>query len=899
MADEKILTIVKGEEFKFSVKDTINETDIFYDQYIKAARMLDDIVSGNTNTVSSKWYGTESENNIIAFCGDRGEGKSSAMMTFTNAVYSYDRSDKNTIFASCENVKNTYFVEPIIIDPSMFDKVHNVLEIVIVTLYKNFRNQYDSNNQHFGVDEREKLLDQFQKVYRAVSLINNQVKMLDDEYDYEGNIGKLSKLGESTSLRNKLKELIKCYLKLMPGSSKADENRGNLLIAIDDLDLCSSNAYKMAEQIRKYLIIPNVVIVMAINVEQLKVCVQEKNFRSYKHVMKVEAHGFGEINSMAERYVAKLIPKARRIYLPNVQTMLNVKILYRDRAERKIYEGKIGDTINETLLDLIYSKTGMKFLPDKSGESFLLPDNLRDTVNFIILLGDMTDPKGDDSNYYDNIQKFCDFYEKEWLTANFDLEDCTEIQKLIRKDYMKLHENSEFLLRKCYDMSVKGFNPPLADFMSETNNSFFRVMNWLELFRTSVLGYKEEKYVYAFYILYSIRLNELLKLRKYNELAKFIGGYVWAGNFTNVLPNTQGKQFNRSRFWLPTKDVFNIISEEFYPGKNISLQNSTVSEDYVSKISENDENKLEKQWIWLLVGMLSNTYFTAQNQIIYTFNTQTIINSNYRLLQNVCISLENYMVSLCNLRSLYEKVNMEPLGISKQEFDRFIDKLEDYNKDIITVFRNIVTNTDLAMDFKEYCSNKKNSHEEGEKDEEGRTKAVVERFFKNVRKFAEKYLGVGSQMDFDIFVMGYDNNGNRTSVKISNLYGLLVQAAIRNLDMMEMNAISNKSKEQVYIFASKLRDRTNIDISIKKVSSFLKNKSAQNAKLNMDNLANNIQQYYSKMGWAQLPESEMTRLCDYYEKIIDIYIKDPTKNIPDILAEEYKDIVSYYQKTCV
>lgn len=41
MTDEKRLTIIKGEEFKISVKEKIDCTDIFYDQYISAARMLD------------------------------------------------------------------------------------------------------------------------------------------------------------------------------------------------------------------------------------------------------------------------------------------------------------------------------------------------------------------------------------------------------------------------------------------------------------------------------------------------------------------------------------------------------------------------------------------------------------------------------------------------------------------------------------------------------------------------------------------------------------------------------------------------------------------------------------------------------------------------------------------
>ena len=73
-----------------------------------------------------------------------------------------------------------------------------------------------------------------------------------------------------------------------------------------------ANAYKMAEQIRKYLIIPDIVIVMALKVEQLQLCVQEENFKNYSNVLKNQEKIAGailDVEDMAERYIAKLIPK--------------------------------------------------------------------------------------------------------------------------------------------------------------------------------------------------------------------------------------------------------------------------------------------------------------------------------------------------------------------------------------------------------------------------------------------------------------------------------------------------------------------------------------------------------------------------------------------------------------
>ena len=37
---DKSLIVIKGEEFKLNLKEQIDESDIFYDQYLEAAEML-------------------------------------------------------------------------------------------------------------------------------------------------------------------------------------------------------------------------------------------------------------------------------------------------------------------------------------------------------------------------------------------------------------------------------------------------------------------------------------------------------------------------------------------------------------------------------------------------------------------------------------------------------------------------------------------------------------------------------------------------------------------------------------------------------------------------------------------------------------------------------------------
>lgn len=911
MTDEKILTIVKGEEFKICIQEKIRQTDIFYDQYVSAAGMLDTIVANWNSEKSAPWYQLDSENNIIAFCGERGEGKSSAMISFVNAAYRGDVDCRGSIFAGCANVKKTYFGEPIVIDPSMLDGVHNVLDIVLATLYRKFQERYEADNGCVERYQRESLLDQFQKVYRCISLINNQSRMLDDEYDYEGNIGKLSKLGESTRLRREVEILIRRYLKVMPSSGKEGKTMGCLLIAIDDLDLCSSSAYKMAEQIRKYLIIPNVAIIMAIKIEQLDLCVKEQNLKSYQNIIYIEKtieskhyttdnnealvgkRGLGlwdEVNGMSERYVAKLIPRARRNYLPNVQTMHNVRILYRNREDDVLYNGAVRQTMNETLLDLIYSKTGMKFLANQSGENSFLPDNLRDTVNIIVLLSDMQEPVADEI-YDENIQGFCRYYEKEWLFGNLNLDECKEIQKLIQTDTLHLHEGSAFALRKFSYRTQKKYPSLNANFLSESNDCFWSVMSWVEYFQNKVFGSAEEKEAYAFHILYTIRLNELVRRHEYEWLSEMLGGYLWAGNFNNILPAVQGNGFDRSRFTVSTMKAYNRIYNEWDSYNTIPFE--IQSQYYAQKIFPNTVNRNSLIISWLILGILANTYSIAPSgQIVYRYFLP-IVSDNYAIANTIHISLENYLVSLCNLYDLKRKLNIELLGIGEEEFRRMIDGLEAANADKIKAVRRIVANMDLLMELKTFCYVNKES-KEGGKDDLDISAIAVKRFFRNISLFVKKHFG--EEVEFDSFRIAYDDIDKE--VCISHLYALLIQEGIQyNMDIQANKYMVAKDRE-LTLFSSKLREWTEKESTVESVSRYLVNKSAENAKRNLDNLASNIQRYYSIHKEERLEEPKIMELCGLYGKILDFYVVDPAAKISDELSEEYKRFYQKYQMTC-
>lgn len=229
----------------------------------------------------------------------------------------------------------------------------------------------------------------------------------------------------------------------------------------------------------------------------------------------------------------------------------------------------------------------------------------------------------------------------------------------------------------------------------------------------------------------------------------------------------------------------------------------------------------------------------ASYRTVYTFQTVPLIFTNHSVLPNLHISLENYIVSLCGLESIYEKVNMEYLGITYEEFKKVIEEIQESNKEMIDCFKKILSNVDLAMEFREYCSKRSGIRESGEKNEIGRTQEIVNRFFRNIGNIMTEYVGIKS-VKFNELKLSYDDG--KTAISISHLYALFVQARAEQnahsvpetalMDMKKENDIKeNKNKEDmVKSFADKLRQRSGSGNSIEHVSRYLGRRTAQSAK---------------------------------------------------------------------
>lgn len=883
------LKIFKGKEFKVYVADSIEEDDLFFDEYRKAAEMLSEIVKYNKNNDNKLEY----ENNIIAFCGERGEGKSSAMLSFVKAMKSYVSSKKSQkVFEGFNEIENVHFSEPIIIDPSLFDEAHGILDVILAKIYNEF-DCIKKNSQINKSDEYNKMIAQFQKVYKYVLLINNQKKTLDDEYDYEGEIGRLVRLGDSTNLKKELNVLIDMYLEFRMYEKNAGE-KNKLVIAIDDLDLCSDKVYQMTEEIRKYLILPNVIIVMALRIEQLEDCMCEKNARDYA----VSIDRFNDNNRlkndiivMSEKYVNKLIPKARRIYLPRIGSFQKLIVKYiddRNGEESIVWETDERQDIIAAMRKLIHEKTGIILMPKEMGKNILFPDNLREMVNLMVFMLKMPDATVGSEKQYQNIVELEKYFERDWEHNTVLIQDREELQALRCANVDSVNDEALWFIQKNFYEVQNRKNPGLASYNTNLDNQFTWVVGWFNIVDFGLSDVYRKARIYCVKVFYTFMIHKMLSRDMSRDLIKLIGGYIWCGSFANVLPNVKDMYIDRSRFSIKTQDTYNKILQ-FIDDKAESIKLTYGKNGSISVPNIPKEEKREVYiWAWILTALFANNYYSNNYQLTFITNG-TIVWGNSNTHECVHISLENYIVALFNIDIILEKVNFEALGAGS-EIINYIKVIKDCNKESIQFMREVVSNLDIVTSILDYCRSNADV-KSGSEDETNRTEKLVEKFFENMVKYMEQYGVQCNNLSLTNFVLSENKK-----IDVCKLYAKLTDMA-RTYEETT-NKVNREGERLMSEFREKLRVTPlpeQWDTQSQKASSYLRTATAANAKTNLEYLAANIQRYIGEN--KKEPYGLNTEaMCDLYGKVLKLYLSDENAQIPDELKNDYKRLATIQSK---
>lgn len=392
------LFINLNEDFKIKIEKGIHfKKSIFKDIYKEALKNVAEIVEQAKDNEEHDDY-----NNIIAFTGERGKGKSSSMISFRNALVNEnnseqfleilkedDENDAKGYFNTKSKIKETKFATIEIIDPSLFRTGESLFEIILAQMFQNFQEHLKNKDCTISDSDRREIIKKFQEVFENLRIINSDKK---DLYKKDS-IEVLSKLATSSNLRKCFKDLVSIYLE------KFEKNKDFIVIAIDDFDLNLTGTYEMLEDIRQFLIQPKVILLMACKYEQLTEIVKLK----FKETKFIE-----NINTKAEKYLEKLIPFHRKLVLPNILINENKTVIFlgdksdlgqnsleeiesdhlKDLKDSLIKSQKlfIGENPQTTILEAIYKKTNLFISLPKLRKNSFIPENLRSIINLLGIL---------------------------------------------------------------------------------------------------------------------------------------------------------------------------------------------------------------------------------------------------------------------------------------------------------------------------------------------------------------------------------------------------------------------------------------------------------------------------------------------------------------------------------
>lgn len=441
------IIVFQGDENRAKIETEFSEDMFFAEVYADAEDMVREIVcevkrqeKKQDSIECSNNSFQRTPNNIIAFCAQRGQGKTTAMKSFARLLVEGQKDKEDS------SVTDDKFIVLVSIDPAALDGGESIVRVVLSRLFYKLEKKYENDEE---VQQRERILDLFQKCYRGIDYINgtrrdNQI--VDD-------LEELATLGSSSRLKKNLKELIDLFLGACLPQKGKYEGKGFLVIPIDDVDTCVADIYRCCEEIRNYLVLPNVIILMAADHTQLAHVMYQRYLGTNKELLTYETENAKEeCSRLAAGYLLKLIPVNHIIELPELDKMTeqewdSLTLEYyadEDNRSQSILSGctKEGTNIRKQLGKLIYDQTGIVIHREDDSSDDCLPNTMRELTQFLkkfgqrpaidwdVLYGeDLEKAKIEADKLKNNIRVFKSYFLESWAMSHMSHQEYTDFKK--------------------------------------------------------------------------------------------------------------------------------------------------------------------------------------------------------------------------------------------------------------------------------------------------------------------------------------------------------------------------------------------------------------------------------------------------------------------------------------
>ena len=384
---------------------------LFSDQYLQALGLVNRYVENVKKYHEEYDLYMEHPNNIFAFVGDRGSGKTSCMSSVARLLTKEDKRELD----SFEQLRKTQFAGIDMIDPSYFDERHNIVATMVAKLYKRFRAIEEiGSGCAFESEEHCHLTDAFARAQHSMQCLLADSK---EEAALEDDVENLSELSKAVDLKNDIDILVKTYMRFI---KKPD---GILVLSIDDIDLNINEADTMAEQIRKYLVSPSIIILLAAKLDQLATIKNLHYVGRSKDLMQKGHLDFSVVEDMTGQFLTKFAPHDQRVYMPSSEYYLQLGVeIDGDQMN--------GSPVQQAIPELIFRKTRYLFYNSAQDASHIVPRNLRKMCQLVAMLTGMDDfDEGDNGER--NQKAFKNYLFVTWVQDNLEPEDRKLTDKIL------------------------------------------------------------------------------------------------------------------------------------------------------------------------------------------------------------------------------------------------------------------------------------------------------------------------------------------------------------------------------------------------------------------------------------------------------------------------------------
>lgn len=370
---------IKVQKSNRIVNESLDGVDglVFEKVYRQADWTLSKMIDDNNRNFTKNIAGSGKDEeemclNVLAFLGGRGRGKTSAMCSFFSYLNKLQNGNGWSKLSERNNIK---FLTIPYIDAAMLAEAEYIIDVILAEMWDEFAKYVNgSSNRHDVYFERleRDIKQEFINVRKAYLVLKEREEGQAVSKDLNIPVPTaLHELAASINLRQELQQLIGDYLEIFRYDAPKEKNDFYLVIAIDDVDMSGRKAHFILEQVRRFLCMQKVIVLVTADIDRLQLACESR----YKEIYSDDNNRRKFINE----YLEKVLPYNMRIYMPEIKERHN-SIPVETAAKEEL--GLECDDEKNMILECIARRCGIYFDGYRRKRHFLQNQSMRSMVNY-------------------------------------------------------------------------------------------------------------------------------------------------------------------------------------------------------------------------------------------------------------------------------------------------------------------------------------------------------------------------------------------------------------------------------------------------------------------------------------------------------------------------------------